>query len=349
MKKVLVTGGCGFLGSNVAADFIKDGIEVTIIDNLSRKGALANKAWIDSISAGGQTRFHHFDMADAECVGRVVLEEGPFDYICHFAGQVAMTVSLENPLADFFTNATGALNLLEAVRRHSPDSIVAFSSTNKVYGDLGWLRYEETESRYITPDYPNGFDESLPLSFSSPYGCSKGCADQYMLDWYRCFGVRTVVFRHSSIYGGRQFSTVDQGWIGWFCQQVLAQKAKERHCRDPESFTIAGSGKQVRDVLHSIDLVALYRSAYEQIGTIAGQVFNIGGGIANSLSILELIALLGNMEDVGPVFRKIERRQSDQDVFVADISKVQSLIGWAPKVAVRDGLLGMLDWCRQIG
>lgn len=255
-----------------------------------------------------------------------------------------MTTSIANPRMDFEVNALGTLNVLEAVRLHVPEAIVIYSSTNKVYGDLAWVRYEETETRYVATDFPNGFDESIPLDFHSPYGCSKGTADQYMLDYARMFGLRTLVFRHSSMYGGRQFATYDQGWVGWFCLQAL--KAKSGELKEP--FTISGNGKQVRDVLHSEDMRRLYFTAIEHIDQVKGQAFNIGGGMGNSLSLVELFALLEKLMGIKMAYTRLQRRQSDQKVFVANLKNVHARIGWTPLVNTTVGIERMLDWIQSI-
>jgi len=251
--------------------------------------------------------------------------------------------SIDNPRFDFEVNALGTLNLLESVRKYAPESIVIYSSTNKVYGDLEWVRYEETETRYITPDFPNGFNESLRLDFHSPYGCSKGTADQYMLDYARMFDLKTVVFRHSSMYGGRQFATYDQGWIGWFCEQALA--IKQGILKEP--FTISGNGKQVRDVLHAEDMKRLYFEAVEHIDQANGQAFNIGGGIQNSLSLLELFEILEKELNVKLAYTRLPWRKSDQKVFVADISKVTKSLTWGPQIDKVEGIRKMLAWQRN--
>lgn len=205
--KYLITGGCGFIGSNLAAEVLKRGERLVIFDNLSRYGSYQNLEWLKSQS---EFQFIHADIRNTNDVEKVVKETKP-DVIFHLAGQVAMNTSIGNPRMDFEINALGTFNLLEAVRKFASESIIIYSSTNKVYGDLEWVKYEETATRYITPDFPNGFDEKLPLDFHSPYGCSKGAADQYMLDYARMFGLKTVAFRHSSIFGSRQFSTYEQG------------------------------------------------------------------------------------------------------------------------------------------
>jgi CDP-paratose 2-epimerase len=348
IMKTLVTGGCGFLGSNLAADSIQKGEHVVVADALFRKGGESNLPWLKAQAGAGQLVFEHLDLADAPAVDQLFAKHGPFDFICHVGGQVAMTTSLSDPRRDLLTNVVGTFNVLEAMRRHCPEAFLAYSSTNKVYGDLESLRYEETETRYTLPDHPLGLDETLPLDFSTPYGCSKGSADQYVRDWNRVYGLQTVVFRHSSIYGGRQFASYDQGWVGWFCQKAIEQKSAIEGGENPETFTISGTGKQVRDVLHAEDLVGLYRKAYENRTRAAGQVFNIGGGMDNSLSLLELLALLTDAAGVASLkFEKISRRQSDQDFFVADISKANKLLGWRPKVTKEDGIRKMLSWTSQ--
>ncbi|MCL0037610.1 NAD-dependent epimerase/dehydratase family protein [Thermodesulfovibrionales bacterium] len=338
--KYLVTGGCGFLGSNLAHEVLRRGEDLVIFDNLSRAGNNKNLDWL---RMQGEFQYIHGDIRNREEIERTVKDSKP-NTIFHLAGQVAMTTSIENPRLDFEVNAVGTFNLLEAVRKYSPETKMIYSSTNKVYGDLGWIRYEETETRYTAPDYPNGFDESIPLDFHSPYGCSKGAADQYILDYARMFGLKTVVFRHSSMYGGRQFATYDQGWIGWFCQKAL--EIKRGTLKEP--FTISGNGKQVRDVLHAEDMKRLYFVAVEHIDQAKGQAFNIGGGIKNSLSLLELFALLEELLDIRLTYTKIPWRQSDQRVFVADISKAQRLFNWKPKLDKKEGISRMIKWLLRI-
>ena len=346
--KVLITGGCGFLGSNLAASYLQQGAQVVVIDALFRRGSAANLAWLENQSANGQFHFIQVDLADVEGVMAVFLRHAPFDYICHVGGQVAMTTSLKDPTRDLQTNVLGTFNVLEAARSLSPEALIAYSSTNKVYGDLEWLRYKETETRYYLPDHVEGLDESLPLDFSTPYGCSKGSADQYVRDWARVYGLKTVVFRHSSIYGGRQFASFDQGWIGWFCQKALEQKNTHDLGKSPEPFTISGTGKQVRDVLHADDLIRLYQAAYDAHLSISGEIFNIGGGLANSLSLLELFSHLADKLKMPSLsYVKAPRRASDQDFFVADISKASRLLGWEPKISFTKGLDLMLEWIKR--
>lgn len=337
--KLLITGGCGFLGSNLAADAIARGDEVVVFDNLYRNGSRDNLLWLHGL---GRFQFQHGDIRNQNDVHRIVSKFQP-DSIFHLAGQVAMTTSISDPRMDFEVNVMGTHNLLEAVRLHSKDSIVVYSSTNKVYGDLEQFTYEETESRYQCVERPNGFDESTQLEFHSPYGCSKGAADQYMLDYARIFGLRTVVFRHSSMYGGRQFATYDQGWVGWFCQKAIATSQGKLK----EAFTISGNGKQVRDVLHAEDMKRLYVAAVNNIEKAKGQAFNIGGAISNSLSLLELFALLEKLLNIKMTYTKLPVRESDQRVFVADIQKAKNLLSWTPQISAQEGVTRMVDWLKN--
>lgn len=347
--KTLITGGCGFLGSNLAADALHRGEQVVVADALFRKGGTSNLEWLKPQAGSGQLVFERLDIADAAAVDQLFATHGPFDFVCHVGGQVAMTTSLSDPRRDLLTNIVGTFNVLEAMRKHSPDGFLAYSSTNKVYGDLEHLHYGETETRYTLPDFPRGLDETLPLDFSTPYGCSKGAADQYVRDWSRVYGLKTVVFRHSSIYGGRQFASFDQGWVGWFCQKAVEQRAAKEAGGSPEEFTISGTGKQVRDVLHAEDLIALYRKAYDHRDRAAGEIFNIGGGIENSLSLLELLSLLASLTGLSRLsFSKIPRRQSDQDFFVADIGKAARLLDWRPQVSSEAGIRRMLQWTAEM-
>jgi CDP-paratose 2-epimerase len=351
--KVLITGGCGFLGSNVASSFLQEGHQVVLVDGLYRTGSTSNLAWLKTFCQSESQLLHYeLDIANNEALENIFQSHPEIEYICHLCGQVAMTTSLSDPRRDFMTNAWGTLNILEAMRKFCPDACLAYSSTNKVYGDLEHLDYIEQDKRFSLKEFPNGLDESLPLDFASPYGCSKGAADQYVRDWHRNYGLKTIVFRHSSIYGGRQFSTYDQGWIGWFCSQGLKQRKANMQGKPIEPFTISGTGKQVRDVLVASDIVRLYRTAFDCRDTMAGQVYNIGGGIENSLSLLELFDMIQQLLGFEPndrlVYNKIARRQSDQDFFVADTNKVCQHTGWAPSVSSRDGIKSMLEWLKSV-
>ncbi|MBM3999058.1 MAG: NAD-dependent epimerase/dehydratase family protein [Planctomycetes bacterium] len=337
----MITGGCGFVGANLADAMLAAGEDVVILDNLSRAGSRDNLFWLQS-RHGHDWRFEPIDIRDDKEVSRCVRDIRPA-VVAHLAGQVAMTTSLANPRLDFEVNALGTFQLLDAVRIHSPDSIVLYSSTNKVYGSLENLRYHEKPTRYEAADYPDGFDETLPLDGSSPYGCSKLCAEQYCRDFSRAFGVRTVVFRHSSMYGGRQFATFDQGWIGWFCgKAVEAERGAE------DAFSISGNGKQVRDVLHADDLVRVYRMASDRIATTAGKIYNIGGGMANSLSLIELFDRLERRVGRTLRYRCGPWRAADQKAFVADGGRALADFGWRPLVDASTGLERMLEWSREM-
>lgn len=336
--RYLITGGCGFVGSNLAAEVLKRGEELFVFDNLFRFGSSQNLDWLKK---QGEFKYYPFDIRNTNDVETIVKEVKP-DIIFHLAGQVAMTTSIQNPRLDFETNILGTHNLLEAVRKYSSESIILYSSTNKVYGDIEYLTYEETGTRYICKEFSSGFDESMQLDFHSPYGCSKGAADQYLLDYYRMFGIRTVVFRHSSMYGGNQHATYDQGWVGWFCQKALEIKRGSAR----EHFTISGTGKQVRDVLHGADVVNLYFEA-KDMKNAYGQAFNIGGGIENSLSLLELFSILERKLDIKMKYIQLPWRENDQKVFVANNLKVQRIIGWKPETSINEGIERMLEWMIQ--
>ena len=336
--KLLITGGCGFLGSNLASDAIKRGDSVFLFDNLSRKGSLENLQWLKSI---GNFSFIQGDIRNFNDISSSVKLIQP-DAIFHLAGQVAMTTSIINPILDFEVNVMGTLNLLESIRLNSPNSVTIYSSTNKVYGDLENFEYEEDKNRYICKQMPLGFDEDLPLNFHSPYGVSKGSADQYMLDYNRIYGIKTLVFRHSSMYGGRQYSTEDQGWVGWFCDRALLIKQKKISAE----VTISGSGKQVRDLLHASDMKALYRNAVKTAQSNYGQVFNIGGGQKNSLSLLELLNFLEKKLSIRIKVKKNAQRISDQKIFIADIRKASKVFDWYPKVNYEEGISDYLTWIK---
>jgi CDP-paratose 2-epimerase len=262
------------------------------------------------------------------------------DVIFHLAGQVAMTTSVESPRRDFEINVVGSVNVLEAVRQYARDTAIIYASSNKVYGNLEYLDLVEGETRYHPRHLHGGVDESAPIEFHTPYGCSKGAADQYMLDYARSFGLNTVVFRHSTIYGGRQFATYDQGWVGWFCRQALETKKNP----DRAAFTISGDGKQVRDLLHVSDAVRCYVLAFEHIAAARGYAFNIGGGIDNSMSLLELLRFLETRLGVELKCTKLPWRQSDQKFFVADNSKAGRIIQWTPATSREQGIETVLEW-----
>ena len=344
----LITGGCGFVGSNLAAHLLSLDLsdpdqanKVTVFDNLSRHGASENLAWMRTLSSAGQNpiEFIHGDIRNAFDVEAVVKALQP-DVIFHLAGQVAMTTSMQSPRRDFEINVLGSINVLEAVRIYTPQTAIIYASSNKVYGNLGHLDLVETATRYQPRASQNGVDESVAIEFHTPYGCSKGATDQYMQDYARSFGLNTVVLRHSTIYGGRQFATYDQGWVGWFCRQAI--ESKSNPLRPP--FTVSGDGKQVRDLLHVSDAVRCYVAAYEHIAAARGQAFNIGGGMENSMSLLELLHYLEKRLDLKLNYTHLPWRQSDQKFFVADNSKAGKFIAWAPVIRKEEGIESVLNW-----
>ncbi len=338
--KLLITGGCGFLGSNLAAEALSRGYDLTIFDNLSRIGSRDNLKWLSSI---GKFTFMEKDIRDAEAVAAVIRDFKP-DAVFHLVGQVAMTTSIADPRFDLEVNVMGSFNVMESVRKYSPYSKIIYSSTNKVYGDLEHLEYQETATRYNCVSVKNGLPETIGLEFSSPYGCSKGAADQYFLDAHRIFDTQTIVFRHSSMYGGRQFATYDQGWVGWFVQKAIDIKNN----RVTAPFEISGNGKQVRDLLYSQDMINLYFSSLDNFSKLCGKPYNVGGGLDNSLSLLELFAELNQMLNIKMSYKNLVPRSSDQKFFVADISKINGLTGWSPKISYKKGLENMINWVESI-
>ena len=338
--KYLITGGGGFVGSNLAATLLAEKqTGIMVFDNLGRPGAASNIEWLRTL---GTFEFCHGDTRHAHDVETIIKRHRP-DVIFHLAGQVAMTTSMNDPRRDYETNVTGSIHVLEAVRQHCPDAAVLYSSSNKVYGGLLDVELRENEMRYDAPSHPAGIDENVRLDFQTPYGCSKGAADQYMLDYARMFGLNTVVFRHSTIFGGRQFATFDQGWVGWFCRQALETLAEPE--RAP--FTICGDGKQVRDLLFVDDVVSCYRLAAGNIGPARGQAFNIGGGIDNSSSLLELFTLLEELLPVRLRYRRLPWRPSDQRFFVADYGKAARVLGWSPKCSKLEGIQKTISWLQN--
>ncbi len=331
-RKWIVTGGAGFIGCHSASRFHRAGHRVVVVDNLSRRGADANLAWL---RGQGIEDFVKLDVRDAAGLNDLLARHADADAVLHLAGQVAVTTSVADPRADFEVNALGTLNVLEAVRLAAGGRpAVLYSSTNKVYGHLDHVRVVERDGRYGYEDRPFGVDESEPLDFHSPYGCSKGSGDQYVRDYARIYGLKTVSFRQSCIFGTRQFGIEDQGWVAWFC---LAATRGQR-------FTIFGDGKQIRDTLWIDDLVDAYETALDRIDAVKGQVFNLGGGPANTLSLLELVAALSRHfgRPMDPGFA--DWRPGDQRVFVADIRKARRLLDWAPKVSTADGVARLLAW-----
>jgi CDP-paratose 2-epimerase len=332
----LITGGCGFLGSNVAAHLIEAGHRAIVFDNLARHGASENLKWLRTL---GKFEFVHGDTRNFFDLEPLLRTPG-LAAVFHLAGQVAMTTSLKSPRKDFEINVLGTINLLEAMREHAPEAAVVYASSNKVYGDLSFLDLVEGPTRYSPRAGGRGVDESAPLEFHTPYGCSKGAADQYMLDYARGFGLKTVVFRHSTIFGGRQYATFDQGWVGWFVRQAIELQGNPGR----PAFTISGDGKQVRDLLHVNDAVAAYLAAVNYIEAAKGQAFNIGGGMENSFSLLELFQHLEKRLGVTMKYERLPWRQSDQKLFVADNAKATRLLEWKPQVTKEQGIESVIAW-----
>lgn len=330
--RILITGGAGFIGCNLAAACIEAGHRVTLFDNLSRRGSDANLAWL-AADYGDAFAFVRGDIRDYPAILRAA--DGQ-EAIYHLAAQTAVTTSVADPRPDFEINALGAFNVLEAARNAGHDPVFIYSSTNKVYGGMEDAPAQELATRYVLPDYPDGVSEERPLDFHSPYGCSKGCADQYVRDYSRIYGLRSVVFRQSCIYGQRQMGVEDQGWVAWFVIAAVTGKP----------ITIYGNGKQVRDLLHVDDLVRAYQMATSKIDITKGRVYNLGGGPANTLSI---------WAEFGPLLTELagraiepaafcDWRPGDQPVFVADVSKAGREFGWAPQVGVREGIVRLMAW-----
>lgn len=330
----LITGGAGFIGVNLAAHHLAQGRRVIVFDDFSRFGTEPNADWLRG-QWGDHVQIIRGDVrAPSRELDSAVAEATT---VFHLAAQVAVTLSVNNPRWDFEVNALGTFNLLEAVRQSASRPIVVYASTNKVYGHMADVAVEEQRGRYGYRDLTLGVPESRALDFHSPYGCSKGAGDQYVLDYARIYGLRTVVFRQSCIYGPHQFGIEDQGWLAWFAFRALQQLP----------VTIFGDGRQVRDVLFMEDLNAAYDAAIARIDRVAGQAFNIGGGPGYTLSLLEL---LGHLEDkLGrPVAHSFaDWRPGDQRVYVSDIRKARALLDWAPRIGVSQGVDHLLAWQRD--
>ncbi len=335
MANVLITGGAGFIGANLANRLLSEGQDVTILDSLTRRGGSRNVDWLRDVHGPRSFRLVRADLTDFDALRRAM--DGA-ELVYHLAGQVAVTTSIVDPRGDFEDNALGTFNVLEAARTVGADPILLYSSTNKVYGKLETLEVVEESTRYRHPFLPHGISEAQPLDFHSPYGCSKGAGDQYVRDYHRIYGLRTVVLRQSCIYGPRQFGVEDQGWVAWF---VIAATLGR-------PITIYGDGKQVRDLLYVEDLLDAYQAAVDGIERSAGQVYNVGGGSGNTLSI---------WAEFGPLLEELLEhpieashgawRPGDQPVYVSDIRKVERDLGWRPQTSVREGIERLVRWVRD--
>lgn len=333
MSSILITGGAGFIGVNSARYFASKGWKVTVLDNLSRRGAEDNLHWLQAQTS---IQFERADIRDGATVARLVGQTRP-DVVLHLAAQVAVTTSVMDPREDFEINALGTFNMLEAVREQSPESFFIYASTNKVYGKMDDVTVVERNGRYEYENLTTGVNEVQHLDFHSPYGCSKGVADQYTLDYGRIYGLRSVAFRQSCIYGTRQFGIEDQGWVAWFT--IAAVLGKE--------ITIYGDGKQIRDILHVEDLVRAYEAAITHANRAAGNAFNIGGGPGNTLSLLELLAHLEHKFGKKIPLTWDTWRPGDQPVFVCDVSRAKNLLGWQPNIGVTAGVDSLTEWVLQ--
>jgi CDP-paratose 2-epimerase len=335
---VLITGGCGFVGTNLAHRFLSEGRRVCVFDDLSRPGVERNLEWLLA-THGDNVIVKIADVRDASAVRDAVRRA---THVFHLAAQVAVTTSLGDPLSDFEVNARGTLNVLEAVRHSIQLPPFFFTSTNKVYGALEDVELHEDSLRYTPADgatATNGISESRPLDFHSPYGCSKGTADQYVLDYARSYGLKAVVFRMSCIYGPHQFGTEDQGWVAHFLIRALNR----------EPITIYGDGKQVRDILYVEDLVDAFLLAAKNIDACSGRAFNIGGGASNTLSLLELLAMLRKLDGRDARVDRGEWRTGDQKYYVSDSTRFRELTGWQPSMGARDGIRALREWLIELG
>lgn len=333
--RYLITGGAGFIGSNYADYLLSAGKSVRIFDNLSRSGAEKNLAWLRTKHGPESFELSIGDLREQEKLSEVVRD---VDVVAHLAGQVAVTSSVVNPREDFEINALGTFNLLEAIRLSGQRPFVLYSSTNKVYGEMLDQEIVEKKTRYAYKGLKNGVSENQGLDFHSPYGCSKGTADQYVQDYARIFDIPSVVMRQSAIYGQRQFGVEDQGWLAWFAIAAVLDKP----------ITIYGDGKQVRDMLDVRDLVRAYELAVDKRDEIAGEVFNIGGGPKQTISI---------WAECGPMLEKFigrelpvsfdQTRPGDQRVYISDIRKAKNILGWTPEIGIVDGMAEFVNWVRS--
>jgi CDP-paratose 2-epimerase len=335
-KPVLITGGAGFIGTNVAHRFLSAGQQVVLYDNLSRPGVEKNLEWLRS-EHGSLVDVIVGDVRDADTLRRVTRD---VSRVFHFAAQVAVTTSLENPVEDFEINARGTLNVLEALRAQPTPPPLIYTSTNKVYGHMADVPLRVRDGRYEPADASlreHGFSEERCVHFHSPYGCSKGCAEQYVLDYAKTFDMPTVVFRMSCIYGTHQFGNEDQGWVAHFLIRALEE----------QGITIYGDGRQVRDVLFIDDLVDAFLLAHQNIDTLSGEVFNMGGGPQNTTSLLELLDAIEALHGSRPHVDFENWRPADQQYYVSDTRKFSAATGWRAQVPVKEGIQRLYEWLRE--
>lgn len=333
---VLLTGGAGFIGTNLAARLLSEGHKVRIFDNLSRPGVSRNLEWLER-RHGSRLEIRIADVRDAEAVSEAVRDAHA---VFHLAAQVAVTSSIVDPAHDFDVNARGTLNVLEAVRASARKPPIVYTSTNKVYGELGDIELRVENKRYvpvIDSVKRRGIDEQRPLDLRTPYGCSKGTGEQYLVEYARTYGLYAVALRMSCIYGPRQMGNEDQGWVAHFCFRAI----------EGANVTIYGDGKQVRDVLYVDDLVDALMSARANARKLAGHAFNIGGGPSRTLSLLELVDAIGKIQGRPVDVAHSAWRAGDQRYFVSCVDKFSEMTGWAPRVGVDDGLRKLHAWAKS--
>jgi CDP-paratose 2-epimerase len=334
-RNYLITGGAGFIGSNYVRRLLERGDRAVVYDNLSRAGAKRNLSWLEETFGKDAFQLVVADVRDAARLAEAAREA---DVLIHLAAQVAVTTSVTDPRPDFEVNALGTFNVVEAARLSDRKPIVIYASTNKVYGGMEDVKVVERATRWEYESLPEGCSESQPLDFHSPYGCSKGAGDQYVRDYARIYGLPTVVLRQSCIYGPRQFGIEDQGWAAWMVIAAVTGR----------QITIYGDGKQIRDVLYVDDLLDAYDAAVARIDRASGQVYNLGGGPANTMSI---------WTEFGPMLEKLlgkpipvqrgDWRPGDQKVFVADVHKAGGELGWKPKIGVEEGVKRLFEWVEE--
>jgi CDP-paratose 2-epimerase len=336
MRPVLITGGAGFVGTNLADRLMREGTPVIVYDNLSRAGVERNLQWLREVH-GDRV---HVVIADVRDRGALHEAVKTASAVFHFAAQVAVTTSLTDPQHDFAVNAAGTLNLLEALRAREEPVPLVFTSTNKVYGGLEDVPLALRGQRYQPVARQvrlHGIDESRPLDFHSPYGCSKGTADQYVLDYARSYGMPTCVFRMSCVYGPHQFGNEDQGWVAHFLIRAMEGKP----------ITLYGDGRQVRDLLFVEDLVEAFVLALRHFDRVKGKAFNVGGGVANTVSLLELLDQIEGLHGRRPEVHFEEWRTGDQRYYVSDFTRLRASLGWSPRFDVRGGLERLNAWLLQ--
>jgi CDP-paratose 2-epimerase len=334
-ERILITGGAGFIGSNLAYQLIGEGHDVTIYDNLSRSGCQSNIEWLQEVYGTDAFQLVIGDVRDFNTIKPVT--DGA-DRVYHLAGQVAVTTSVNDPRHDFEDNALGTFNVLEAARLVGNNPIFIYASTNKVYGNMKDLAVIEDAKRYRYENLPHGISENQSLDFHSPYGCSKGAGDQYTRDYARIYGLRSVVVRQSCIYGYRQFGLEDQGWVAWFIIAALKRRP----------ITIYGDGKQVRDILFIDDLLAAYKKIVDNIEITAGEVYNVGGGPKCTMSIwAEFGDLLEKLLGQAIPVHFANWRPGDQPVYISDIRKAERDLKWHPQITVSEGIKLLYEWIQN--